>query len=676
MSDTKNQIRLMPVKDLLGMNFFIPGYQRGYRWKTRQVEDLLDDIYEFMQSGRDGKYCLQPLVVKKSPIEEYSWIEKRNKLSESQSLEELVQKTIEFQRSLQRWDVVDGQQRLTTTFILLSFLMADTEKSDLYTIEYETRKGSSNYLTSLTLNDFAKSNATTNIDYWHMYNTYRVIDKWFKNTKVSKEKFKVCLLENTEFIWYETDEDPIEVFTRLNIGKISLTNAELVKALFLNDSNYKTNNIGLRKSEIAILWDHIEYTLQRNEFWNFIHDNNYDQPTRIDFILELVMNLKNPQAQPNKKKSPDNPDDFWIVTKKLGSDGYRTFRYFYQLFEKIRNKESDKTYNDIWKEITQIFNIFVEWHNDLDCYHYIGFLVACEDKKKFKIDSYLKKWSEESSKKVFIENLINDIYNNKIDPLLKKIGNDQKQKNAQWYDYVFEKDKGLSKTECFPLLLLFNVQTIINKNRYFKENSRFNASEFKRFPFHLFKNEKGWDIEHIASNTENNLKSNEEKKNWLESIDRNMLSLEMSDRIDKIIDLFSEQPKEAPSTQGNLEQKFNELRKELEAGNLDDDERNKIWNFCLLDQSTNRSYGNSIFASKRKEILERDQKGYEVRNKNESKPIFILECTKNVFTKYYSTDVTDLRAWTEKDAEQYLKCIYETLKDFNLKNPYPQTLQS
>ena len=103
----------MPVKDLLGMNFFIPGYQRGYRWKTRQVEDLLDDIYEFMQSGRDGKYCLQPLVVKKSPIEEYSWIEKRNKLSESQSLEELVQKTIEFQRSLQRWDVVDGQQRLT-----------------------------------------------------------------------------------------------------------------------------------------------------------------------------------------------------------------------------------------------------------------------------------------------------------------------------------------------------------------------------------------------------------------------------------------------------------------------------------------------------------------------------------------------------------------------------------
>lgn len=675
MSDIKNQIRLMPVKDLLGMNFFIPGYQRGYRWKTRQVEDLLDDIYEFMNSKVPGKYCLQPLVVKRSPIEEYSWIEKRNKLSESQSLEELVQKTIDFQRSLQRWDVVDGQQRLTTTFILLSFLMTATEKNDLYTIEYETRKGSSDYLKNLT-----QEGANKNIDYWHMYNTHHVIENWFKknNKNDLREKFKVCLLENTEFIWYETEEDPIEVFTRLNIGKISLTNAELVKALFLNDSNYDTNNIGLRKSEIAILWDHIEYTLQRNEFWNFIHDNNYDQPTRIDFILELVMNLKNPKAQPNKKNISNNQDDFWIVTKKLGSDGYRTFRYFYQLFEKIRKEDKEvpgKTYNDIWKEITHIFDIFVEWYNDLDCYHYIGFLVACKDNKKFKIDSYLKKWSEKSNKKVFIENLIKDIDKTKINPLLKNIGNDQKQKNAQWYDYVFEKDKGLSKTECFPLLLLFNIQTIINKNRHFKENPKFNASEFQRFPFHLFKNEKGWDIEHIASNTENNLKSNEEKKNWLESIDRNMVSLEMSDRIDKIIDLFSEQPKEAPSTQSNLEQKFNELRKELEAGNLDDDERNKIWNFCLLDQSTNRSYGNSIFASKRKKILERDQKGFEIKHKiNERKPVFILECTKNVFTKYYSTDVTDLRAWTEEDAKQYLQCIYETLQAFTsefhiLKHP-------
>ena len=39
-----SKISLKPVKELFGMNFFIPDYQRGYRWGTKQVEDLLCDL--------------------------------------------------------------------------------------------------------------------------------------------------------------------------------------------------------------------------------------------------------------------------------------------------------------------------------------------------------------------------------------------------------------------------------------------------------------------------------------------------------------------------------------------------------------------------------------------------------------------------------------------------------
>ena len=42
-----NVISLKPVKELLGMNFFIPDYQRGYRWEKQQAIDLLEDIYAF-----------------------------------------------------------------------------------------------------------------------------------------------------------------------------------------------------------------------------------------------------------------------------------------------------------------------------------------------------------------------------------------------------------------------------------------------------------------------------------------------------------------------------------------------------------------------------------------------------------------------------------------------------
>ena len=40
----ENKIELKSVRELLGMKFFIPNYQRGYRWTEQQVLDLLNDI--------------------------------------------------------------------------------------------------------------------------------------------------------------------------------------------------------------------------------------------------------------------------------------------------------------------------------------------------------------------------------------------------------------------------------------------------------------------------------------------------------------------------------------------------------------------------------------------------------------------------------------------------------
>lgn len=668
MSDIKNQIRLMPVKELLGMNFFIPGYQRGYRWKTRQVEDLLDDIYEFMQSGKDGKYCLQPLVVKYSASKD-RLLDKLNEALKEK--ENDIQSAYQVLKDYQRWDVVDGQQRLTTIYILLSYL--DKTKAP-YTLQYETRKGSQDFLKNIrnsqNTNDSPK--ATDNIDYWHMANTYQVIVSWFKK-KDNLDNFKEYLLERTEFIWYETAEDPIEVFTRLNIGKISLTNAELVKALFLNKANYGNQYIAsLQQNEIALEWDRIEYTLQKNEFWNFIHNNEYNQPTRIDFILDLVVNLKN-------KKGGWNVDN-----KLIGTDEYKTFRYFYQLFEVVNKgkankgdgKNSIQSHFDIWNEIKRTFDRFVEWYNDLEFYHYIGFLVVCSErnKKNFNFEDCFKVWytgkngknsklTYETNKSGFLKYLKDKVKKEiKININIKENKQDNKT-NTKWEDLVFDQEDGLAKkTACFPLLLLFNVQTIINRNLHFKTDPKFNSTDFQRFPFHLFKNEKGWDIEHIAPNTENELVNEDERKAWLSSAKYGADVTKINDWLKTEKNVESDNWELNDDLVGNL---FDELRDKLEEGNLGVDNRNKIWNFCLLDQSTNRSYGNSIFASKRKEILLRDQ-GLDQYGKPSGERVFILECTKNVFTKSYSANVNDLRAWGKEDAEQYLKCIKNTLEDFEL----------
>ena len=60
----RNLIELKSISDLQGMVFFIPSYQRGYRWTQQQVKDLLNDVNEF-NDDNNGFYCIQPLVVKK-----------------------------------------------------------------------------------------------------------------------------------------------------------------------------------------------------------------------------------------------------------------------------------------------------------------------------------------------------------------------------------------------------------------------------------------------------------------------------------------------------------------------------------------------------------------------------------------------------------------------------------
>ena len=100
-----NQIALKKINDILELNFFIPSYQRGYRWTEQQVNDLLNDIWEFINkpNKQQGEfYCLQPIVVKTCTDE----FVKNNQLES------------EFDN---KWyEVVDGQQRLTTIFIILS----------------------------------------------------------------------------------------------------------------------------------------------------------------------------------------------------------------------------------------------------------------------------------------------------------------------------------------------------------------------------------------------------------------------------------------------------------------------------------------------------------------------------------------------------------------------------
>ena len=170
----KSKIELKPINDLLGKKFFIPSYQRGYKWKEKQVEDLLNDLDEFKNENPDEFYCLQPLAVRRKPsqITQQSITIDPNAKTEEEAHEEIskLYNNIE-------WEVIDGQQRLTTIYLLLCYL----ESKDRYSIFYETRSESKDFLENICNN--SGESYKKNVDFYHMYKVYEKIKSWFDEIK-------------------------------------------------------------------------------------------------------------------------------------------------------------------------------------------------------------------------------------------------------------------------------------------------------------------------------------------------------------------------------------------------------------------------------------------------------------------------------------------------------------
>tara|TARA_R110000824_G_C15231442_1_gene678597 strand:- start:4012 stop:5778 length:1767 start_codon:yes stop_codon:yes gene_type:complete len=562
--------------------YFIANYQRGYRWSTTQVTQLLDDIREFTNRPNpkpEQFYCLQPLVLK---------------VAEGGGFE-----------------VVDGQQRLTTLMLILRHFnerLAEEYRDPVFSIEYETRPNLLGFLDTPT-----KEVADTSADFYHLYNAITAIKEWFSDKGGEVGDLTSSLLKRTKVIWYllADQENSVEAFTRLNVGKIPLTNDELIRALFLKRAAPDQAEAEDLQRQIANEWDQIEKSLQSDDFWYFISNDKGKTDNRISFLFDLV-------AKTNG------------LTDDEERDKYGVFCAFNR-----RLSELGVTTKSEWREIKNAFMTLDEWFEDRNLYHIIGFLIH----EGFGVQAIrtlagvCKKHEFETAirRKIFEHVTGHKFPEEDVDDEVRSLINERIE------ELTYERTVDHRKIR--SLLLLFNIATLL-ENEY----------STIRFQFDSFKNQ-DWHIEHVRSVAPDRLANHSEQAQWLRhSLGYWEAKQEEKELCEDIAEFLKFSKHEVS------EDDFAALYKRVIDSFKERNEEqpdHSIANLVLLDQETNQSYKNAVFAVKRQRLLSLDRAG-----------IFVPLCTRNVFLKCYGDQVDHLMSWSERDRESYRNAILETLVGF------------
>lgn len=268
--------------------FVIPEYQRPYVWQKDNIEELIEDLYYAFEHKEDNEYFLGSLVLKNTNNQNFT-----------------------------EYEVLDGQQRLTTFFMMIAVLRDLLEDEDykstmremIYQKENKLKKIPSRNRITYYIRDNVESfisefiisdNGTLkkdellhraesdNISISNMANGILIINNLLSQ-KENLEEFVVFLLNKALFIYVSTDntEDAFRLFTILNDRGIPLTSADILKS----------TNIGqIQKEELkkySKIWEEIEakYGDNFDRFLVFIRNILVKQKANANLLDEFEKNI-------------------------------------------------------------------------------------------------------------------------------------------------------------------------------------------------------------------------------------------------------------------------------------------------------------------------------------------------------------------------------------------------
>ncbi|WP_434793582.1 hypothetical protein TPDSL_34610 [Terrisporobacter petrolearius] len=316
--------------------FLIPEYQRSYVWETDNISELLEDLFYAFENKPENDYFLGSLVLKRTDNKEFP-----------------------------EYEVLDGQQRLTTFFIMMAVLrdLIDDSKnkttihSKIYQekdelegipertrITYKIRDNVDEFIKKYIIEyngtsqeeDLIRIKNENNISLSHMANAILVMREILKH-KADLPKFVGYIFSKALFIYVSTSntEDAFRMFTILNDRGIPLTNADILKS----------QNIGVLSNEREIkkyaeLWEDIEGK----------HSDGFDR--FLQFIRSILIKEK---ARANLlEEFTEKIYKVGIIEK--GKDSFELIRQYNEIYEKLIDLQDDNLSNK-FKNLISIMKI-------------------------------------------------------------------------------------------------------------------------------------------------------------------------------------------------------------------------------------------------------------------------------------------------------------------------------
>ncbi len=433
---------------------------------------------------------------------------------------------------------------------------------------------------------------------------------------------------NVRLIWYQlAPQDPVPVFVRLNVGRIPLTSAELIRARLLRRDSGRTLAERLQLSQE---WDRAEQRLRDPEFWSFVQDAEGAPPARIEVLFDLWVRSR---PTPPAVEPGSDPLSTWLNVEGLPAN--------------------DR--DQVWKGVRSTLDRLEDWYDDAELLHLVGFLVATAPVARGATSELVTLLADREGRTAseFTRRLRWRAWKRlRKQPAPKPTDRRPAVSPEVLDNNVVDLVRGLSygpdRARLRSALLLFNIAGLLEK-----------GGQEHRFPFGRYKRER-WDLEHVRSVAEYVPRSPAARRRWLEMARGFLTSpaAQLQD-VSSAARLTAEADTQLARTAPEPDA-FNALFAGIRALSGEEVRSGEVWsgddalsNLCLLDTATNRAYQNAIFPVKRRWVIDLDRQGR-----------FVPPATRDLFLKYHNPDATQLWVWSADDQAAYGTALQSTLRAF------------